>query len=65
MLPGVNFWGETKYSLLERMWTRPALTVIALEARPFLGSANQISRRRARACPSGPCRGWMRARRDG
>ena len=24
------------------MWTRPALTVIALEARPFLGSSNQI-----------------------
>src|SRR3990170_2805813 len=24
------------------MWTRPALTVIALEARPVLGSSNQI-----------------------
>src|SRR5215468_157714 len=42
MLPGVQLWGEKKYSLLERMWTRPALTVIALEARPFLGSSNQI-----------------------
>ena len=40
--PGVRLWGEGKYSLLERMWTRPALTVIALEARPFLGSSNQI-----------------------
>jgi acetylornithine deacetylase/succinyl-diaminopimelate desuccinylase-like protein len=42
MLPGVRLWGETQYSLLERQWTRPALTVIALEARPFLGSTNQI-----------------------
>src|SRR5215510_14860459 len=42
MLPGVQLWGETKFSLLERQWTRPALTVIALEARPFLGSSNQI-----------------------
>ena len=42
MLPGVQLWGEKKFSLLEQMWTRPALTVIALEARPFLGSSNQI-----------------------
>src|SRR5262249_20730291 len=42
MLPGVRLWGETEYSLLERQWTRPALTVIALEAHPFLGSSNQI-----------------------
>jgi cysteinylglycine-S-conjugate dipeptidase len=42
MLPGVRLWGERQYSLLERQWTRPALTVIALEARPFLGSSNQI-----------------------
>ena len=34
--------GRGECSLLERMWTRPALTVIALEARPFLGSSNQI-----------------------
>ena len=32
MLPGVRLWGEPRYSLLERQWTRPALTVIALEA---------------------------------
>jgi hypothetical protein len=38
----VRLWGERGFSLLERMWTRPALTVIALEARPFLGSSNQI-----------------------
>src|SRR5256712_481807 len=42
MLPGVRLWGESQFSLFERMWTRPALTVIALEARPFLGSSNQI-----------------------
>ena len=42
MLPGVRLWGEKGFSLLERQWTRPALTVIALEARPFLGSTNQI-----------------------
>jgi acetylornithine deacetylase/succinyl-diaminopimelate desuccinylase-like protein len=42
MLPGVQLWGEKKFSLLERMWTRPALTVIALEARQFQGSSNQI-----------------------
>ena len=42
MLPGVRLWGERQYSLLERQWTRPALTVIALEARPFHGSSNQI-----------------------
>jgi cysteinylglycine-S-conjugate dipeptidase len=42
MLPGMALWGETKLSALERMWTRPALTVIAFEAHPFLGSSNQI-----------------------
>jgi acetylornithine deacetylase/succinyl-diaminopimelate desuccinylase-like protein len=42
VLPGVQLWGEKKFPLLERMWTRPALTVIAFEARPFLGSSNQI-----------------------
>ena len=38
----MRLWGEAQYSLLERQWTRPALTVIALEARPFHGSTNQI-----------------------
>ena len=52
MLPGVRLCGERQFSLLERMWTRPALTVIALEARPFLGSSAQIiEAARARA----PC----------
>jgi acetylornithine deacetylase/succinyl-diaminopimelate desuccinylase-like protein len=42
LLPGVGFWHEPGYSFYEAMWTRPALTVIALEARPILGSTNQI-----------------------
>jgi acetylornithine deacetylase/succinyl-diaminopimelate desuccinylase-like protein len=42
MLPGVHLGGEKRFSVYERVWTRPALTVIALEARPFLGSSNQI-----------------------
>jgi acetylornithine deacetylase/succinyl-diaminopimelate desuccinylase-like protein len=42
MLPGVRLGGEQRFSVYERLWTRPALTVIALEARPFLGSSNQI-----------------------
>lgn len=42
ILPGVRLWGERQYSPLERQWTRPALTVIALEARRFRGSSNQI-----------------------
>jgi len=42
MLPGVRFGGETRFSVYERLWTRPALTVTALEARPFLGSSNQV-----------------------
>jgi len=42
MVPGARLGGERAYSVYERLWTRPALTVIALEARPFLGSSNQI-----------------------
>ena len=42
MMPGMRLWGEKRYSVYERTWTRPALTVIAFEARPFLGSSNQI-----------------------
>ena len=38
----VRLGGEKRFSVYERLWTRPALTVIALEARPFLGSSNQI-----------------------
>ena len=42
MLPGVQLGGETRFSVYERLWTRPALTVTALEARPLLGSSNQV-----------------------
>jgi acetylornithine deacetylase/succinyl-diaminopimelate desuccinylase-like protein len=42
MMKGMKLGGETKYSVYERIWTRPSLTVIALEARPLLGSSNQI-----------------------
>ena len=42
MLPGVRLGGETRFSVYERLWTRPALAVTALEARPFLGSSNQV-----------------------
>ncbi|OGK80042.1 MAG: hypothetical protein A2X52_10935 [Candidatus Rokubacteria bacterium GWC2_70_16] len=42
MLPGTTLGGERRFSVYERLWTRPALTVIALEARPLHGSSNQI-----------------------
>ena len=42
MKPGLSFAGEKRYSLYERLWTRPSLTVIALESRAILGSSNQI-----------------------
>ena len=42
MKPGTRFVGERAYSVWERLWTRPALTVIALEAHPIAGSSNQI-----------------------
>jgi acetylornithine deacetylase/succinyl-diaminopimelate desuccinylase-like protein len=42
MKPGTRFVGEKAYSVWERLWTRPALTVIALEAHPFAGSSNQV-----------------------
>jgi acetylornithine deacetylase/succinyl-diaminopimelate desuccinylase-like protein len=42
MMPGMKLTGEKGYSAYEKMWTRPALTVIALEARQFQGSSNQI-----------------------
>jgi len=42
MKPGTRFVGEKRYSVWERLWTRPSLTVIALEAHPIRGSSNQI-----------------------
>jgi acetylornithine deacetylase/succinyl-diaminopimelate desuccinylase-like protein len=42
LLPGVKLTGERGFSTYESIWTRPSLTVIALEAQPILGSSNQI-----------------------
>ncbi len=42
MVPGAKLAGEAKYSVYERLWTRPSLTVIATESHEFLGSSNQI-----------------------
>jgi hypothetical protein len=58
LLPGVGLWGESQYSLLERQWTRLALTVMALEARPSLRSSNQIIERHA---PARRCERWSLA----
>jgi acetylornithine deacetylase/succinyl-diaminopimelate desuccinylase-like protein len=42
MMKGMKLAGEKGFSVYEKQWTRPALTVIAFEARPFQGSSNQI-----------------------
>jgi cysteinylglycine-S-conjugate dipeptidase len=42
MLPGVRLAGEPEFSVWERLWTRPSLTIIALEASGIAGSSNQI-----------------------
>jgi acetylornithine deacetylase/succinyl-diaminopimelate desuccinylase-like protein len=42
MLKGMRLAGERGYSVYEKLWTRPSLTVIAFEARQFKGSSNQI-----------------------
>ena len=42
VLPGVNLAGEKRFSVYEQLWTRPNLTLIALEARPIQGSSNQV-----------------------
>jgi acetylornithine deacetylase/succinyl-diaminopimelate desuccinylase-like protein len=42
MRPGTRYVGERAHSVWERLWTRPALSVIALEAHPFAGSSNQV-----------------------
>ncbi len=45
LLDGVALAGEKAFTPLERLWTRPALTVIALDAPPIQGSSNQITDR--------------------
>jgi acetylornithine deacetylase/succinyl-diaminopimelate desuccinylase-like protein len=42
MMKGMKLAGEKGYSVYERIWTRPSLTVIAMESHPILGSSNQI-----------------------
>jgi acetylornithine deacetylase/succinyl-diaminopimelate desuccinylase-like protein len=42
MMPGMKLSGEKGFSVYEKLWTRPSLTVIAFEARPIQGSSNQI-----------------------
>jgi acetylornithine deacetylase/succinyl-diaminopimelate desuccinylase-like protein len=42
MLPGTRLEREKGASVYEQLWTRPSLTVIAIEAHPLLGAANQI-----------------------
>jgi acetylornithine deacetylase/succinyl-diaminopimelate desuccinylase-like protein len=42
LLPGVELNGERRHSVWERLWLRPSLTVIALEAPSIDGSSNQV-----------------------
>ena len=42
MKRGMSLAGERRFSVYERLWTRPALTVIAMESHSILGSSNQI-----------------------
>jgi acetylornithine deacetylase/succinyl-diaminopimelate desuccinylase-like protein len=42
MLPGTKLERERGVGIYEQLWTRPSLTVIAIEAHPLHGSSNQI-----------------------
>ena len=42
MLPGTRSSASSGASVYEQLWTRPSLTVIAIEAHPLHGAANQI-----------------------
>jgi acetylornithine deacetylase/succinyl-diaminopimelate desuccinylase-like protein len=42
LLPGTRLEREKGVSPYEQLWTRPSLTVIAIEAHPLHGSSNQI-----------------------
>ena len=42
MLPGTRLERERGVSVYEQLWTRPSLTVIAIEAHPLHGAANQV-----------------------
>lgn len=40
--PGVDMSGDPETGILERLWTRPTLTVIGFDSHPIAGSSNQI-----------------------
>ena len=42
MMKGMKLAGEKGYSVYEKIWIRPSLTVIAMESHPIQGSSNQI-----------------------
>lgn len=42
LAPGARWAGESDRSFYERLWTRPALSVLALEAMPLAQAANQL-----------------------
>jgi cysteinylglycine-S-conjugate dipeptidase len=42
LLEGAAFTGDGRASVYERLWHRPALSVVALEAMPLAGAANQL-----------------------
>lgn len=45
--PGVRFAGDPTVTIHERLWRRPAIAVIGLDAHPIAGSSNQIIARAA------------------
>jgi cysteinylglycine-S-conjugate dipeptidase len=42
LLPGVELCGDPSVSVYERLWHRPALTVLGIDTHPIAGSSNQI-----------------------
>jgi acetylornithine deacetylase/succinyl-diaminopimelate desuccinylase-like protein len=42
VLPEVKISGDPAYSVYEKQWTRPTLTILAMEASPMKGASNQI-----------------------
>jgi acetylornithine deacetylase/succinyl-diaminopimelate desuccinylase-like protein len=42
VLPGVELVGDPAVSVYERLWHRPALTVLGVDTHPIAGSSNQI-----------------------
>jgi acetylornithine deacetylase/succinyl-diaminopimelate desuccinylase-like protein len=42
LVKGMKLAGEKGYSVYEKLWTRPSLTIIAMESHAIQGSSNQI-----------------------